>query len=98
MKVQNITSEHSGLKVANQFIITDGNRTLFQSYESPIIEIDRESQIITVFPNWDYSKTTGKYRNQFMNNEGFEEMGDKKGFVKYLEAGEIGNYKIIKKF
>lgn len=98
MKVQNMTSYRSGREVANQFIITDGNKTLFQSYSSPIVEIDRTAKTITVFEDYDYSVTTGKYRNQFMRNEGFSDMASKKGFAEYLELGEIKGYKIIKDF
>jgi hypothetical protein len=77
MKVQNMTSSR-GNKIANQFIITIdspsiyGNfkkRETFQSYDTVIcvktvwpdetrIELDKN--------NWDYSNTTGKYRNQFL--------------------------------
>ena len=77
MKVQNMTNSN-GNKVANQFILTDhgrgalGNfivRDTFQSYDSVIavrtvwednikIELDEKK--------WDYSKTTGRYRNQFL--------------------------------
>ena len=98
MKVQNMTSDRSGREVANQFIITDGNKTLFQSYSSPIVEIDRTAKTITVFEDWDYSMTTGKYRNQFMRDKGFYDMASKKGFEEYLELGEIKGYKIIKEF
>lgn len=78
MKVQNMTN-NNGKAIPNQFIIQEespsifGNflwREVFQSYNSVIaiktkwenepvkIEIDRSK--------WDYSKTTGKYRNQFL--------------------------------
>jgi len=70
MKVENITS-NKGNKIANQFIITDdiGNQ-YFQSYNSMIvkkinchdwykIELDKKY--------WNYSNTTGKYRNIFLN-------------------------------
>jgi hypothetical protein len=77
MKVENMTSSN-GNKVANQFIIygqdsdCDDVRILetFQSYESVIaqkcwyqsghkvIELDRKY--------WNYSRTTAKYRNQFL--------------------------------
>jgi hypothetical protein len=93
-----MTSERSGREVANQFIITDGRKTLFQSYDSPIVEIDRIENIITVYRDWDYSMTTGKYRNQFMSNEGFSAMASKKGFEEYLKIGEIKGYKIVKEF
>ena len=54
----------------NQIVITDENTRIFQSYDSMIVritwpeglgckvELDRDK--------WDYSKTTGKYRNQFL--------------------------------
>lgn len=80
MKVENMTSPN-GNKVANQFILRgikhqssvypDDETTVecFQSYDSIIvkrsfhvnkwmIELDRDT--------WDYSVTTGKYRNQFL--------------------------------
>ena len=98
MKVQNMTSDRSGREVANQFIITDGNKTLFQSYSSPIVEIDRTAKTITVYEDWDYSVTTGKYRDKFMRSEGFSMMTGKKDFAKYLELGEIKGYKIVKEF
>lgn len=74
MKVRNMTSPSSGHKVDNQFIITDdaGNQ-FFQSYNSIIAKIDfmlafgTGKRIVTLDSNtWDYSVTTGKYRNQFL--------------------------------
>ena len=54
----------SGNDIANQFIITGRNFTLFQSYTSPIAMIkDGRTHL---FRNWDYSRTTGKYRNSFL--------------------------------
>ena len=78
MKVENMTSA-SGNKVANQFIITDegrgalGNfkeRQVFQSYDSVIavrIVWEDTTRIELDENTWDYSTTTGKYRNQFLN-------------------------------
>lgn len=81
MKVQNMTSSR-GNKVANQFIVDgayiqlpDDNYTgrMFQSYDSNIAMIATEcgntGNICRVFLDetyWDYSVTTGKYRNQFL--------------------------------
>lgn len=98
MRVRNMVSPRSGREVANQFVITDGKRTTFQSYDSTIVEIDRENKTITVHEDWDYSTTTGKYRNQFMEDEYFSDMADKKGFEYYMNLGAIGNYKIVKAF
>lgn len=82
MKVSNMTNSR-GNSVPNQFIITgtmkrlsykkysriiDG--TMFQSYDSNIAFIADFRNDNTVFLDknyWDYSATTGKYRNQFLN-------------------------------
>lgn len=88
MKVENITST-KGNKVANQFIITDNDNNgntikIFQSYDSIIAKI--------VYGNfggkaiyldeyyWDYSKTTGKYRNLFLGET-------KKDTLKKINSG-----------
>lgn len=97
MKVQNMTSTN-GNKIANQFIIEDEGKICFQSYDSMIVTIDYNTQTIVVGNDWDYSQTTGKYRNLFMKNYtrfGLD-MGDKKGFEYYLNLGAIANYTIIK--
>ena len=69
MKVENMTS-NNGNKIANQFIIydTDNNSTYFQSYDSIIIQkIENECFIYLDEKYWNYSKTTSKYRNKFLN-------------------------------
>jgi hypothetical protein len=68
MKISNFTS-NKGNKIANQFIIFDSEFTLFQSYDSVIIKTTFEDGKRVVYLDshyWDYSKTTGKYRNQFL--------------------------------
>lgn len=101
MRVANMTSPRTGNPVANQFIITNGNKTLFQSYSSPIVEIDRDSMTITVYRDYNYSRTTAKYRGAFMDGQGFAEMADTKGFEKFLAVGKaecFGTFTIIKAF
>ena len=79
MKVQNMTS-NKGNKIANQFIITNDNEEYFQSYKSIIAKIEnndvteniginyqRNKKIYLDVNYWDYSVTTGKYRNIFLN-------------------------------
>lgn len=95
MKVKNMRS-NNGNKVANQFIITDDNKATFQSYNSEIVTIDYDAKTITVGYDWDYSTTTGKYRNMFMKDYGFREMATKKGFEYYMNLGAIGNWEIVK--
>ena len=65
MKVENMRSAR-GNKVANQFIINDNGAEYFQSYRS-IIAKKSQGKIYLDEYYWDYSTTTGKYRNQFLN-------------------------------
>ena len=65
MLVSNLINS-KGNAVKNQFIITDGNKTIFQSYNSKICEIDPEKETITIFPDWNYSMTTTKYFCYFL--------------------------------
>ena len=65
MKVENFTS--NGNKIANQFIYRDDEKTVFQSYSSVIAIRYPDGRIELDADKWDYSKTTGKYRNQFLN-------------------------------
>ena len=52
--------------VKNQFVLNDnqGNEYL-QSYNSIIVKRDQFNNI-TLGQNWDYSNTTGKYRNLYL--------------------------------
>ena len=69
MKVENITSSN-GNKIANQFVITDNKQNeYFQSYNSMIVKKDYESDQVKIYLDqkyWNYSNTTGKYRNIFL--------------------------------
>ena len=65
MKVENMTSNR-GNQIANQFIIYDGLRKTFQSYNSTICEVS-QGKIWLDETYWNYSKTTSKYRNIFLN-------------------------------
>ena len=81
MKVKNMTSPR-GNKVANQFIITDNhNNEIFQSYNT-VIAMRNDSGIVYLDKySWDYSVTTGKYRNEFLG-EGIAETRKK------IDSGE----------
>ena len=96
MKVTNMTSAR-GNKIANQFIIEeahivlpDDNYTgeLFQSYDSNIAMIatgcGNTGNCHTVLIDsqyWDYSVTTGRYRNQFLGE-------NKKETQSKIDSGE----------
>ena len=79
MKVRNMTSPR-GNKVANQFIITDNGDEYFQSYRS-IIAKRSKGKIYLDDYYWDYSTTTGKYRNEFLG----ERIADTR---KKIDSGE----------
>lgn len=78
VKVKNMFSPRSHREVANQFIIiVEAVGSYFQSYKSIIAFIpDRsqgpEAKTILDENYWNYSTTTGKYRNEFLG-EGIEE-------------------------
>ena len=85
MTVKNMTS-HNGNSVPNQFIIRDGNgNVFFQSYNSTIIKIDNDGNTFLDERYWDYSVTTGKYRNLFLRET-------KKETMKKINSGE---YKLV---
>jgi hypothetical protein len=68
MKVENMIN-NNGHKVPNQFIINDSEFTAFQSYDSIIVKttfIDGKRVVLLNENTWNYSKTTAKYRNQFL--------------------------------
>ena len=69
MKVENIES-NKGNKIANQFVITDDKQNeYFQSYNSMIVKKDYEGDQVKIYLDqkyWNYSNTTGKYRNIFL--------------------------------
>ena len=72
MKIQKLAN--------NQFYYNDGDKIVFQSYDSIICKIEN-GQTYLDKKFWDYSKTTGKYRNIFLG-EG------KKETTKKINSGE----------
>jgi len=100
MRVSNMKSSR-GNAVPNQFVITgnepflcngeylDRDTEVFQSYETiiarryyicdiQVTELDRDK--------WDYSRTTSKYRNQFLDmNTGEIEKGIVDGSIKLVD-------------
>jgi len=81
MKVSNFTS-NNGNTIANQFLISEKDKETFQSYGSIIAVKNYKTGKITLDKYyWDYSTTTGKYRNMFLG-EGIAETRKK------IESGE----------
>ena len=61
LKVYNINNRQ------NQFLIVTPNAHYFQSYESLIAMRNNEGKVSLDINFCDYSTTTGKYRNIFLN-------------------------------
>lgn len=80
IKVKQFIGNNGAVK--NQFIIIDeeNHKTIFQSYDYIIAIIDNKGKV-TLGKNWDYSTTTGKYRNMFLNET-------KKETQKKIDSGE----------
>jgi len=68
VKVYNMESPN-GNKVANQFEIYTDEGKYFQSYRSIIVFISNKGQVYLDENYWDYSRTTSKYRNIFLNDD-----------------------------
>jgi hypothetical protein len=66
VKVKNMVSS-KGNPVVNQFVIETARGKYFQSYDSTICFVDKEGKITLDKTYWDFSRTTGKYRNIFLN-------------------------------
>ena len=91
MRVYNMVSPRTGVEVANQFVIEGDGTTTFQSYNSTIAVIDWNEHTVKIGEDWNYSNTTGKYRNSFFYDNNFSDMKDTKGIKKVMkEVDENG--------
>ena len=101
MNVQNMTSSN-GNKVANQFtVIDDIGNEYFKSYNSIIAKIPktyflsngRQYQKIELDSKyWNFSNTTSKYRNKFLNETTKETKAKiKSGVYKLVDLNGIDN-------
>lgn len=79
MKVTTITS-FGGNPIPTQVIVNDNGITWFTSYGRNIVKITPEGVFLDE-KYWNFSKTTGKYRNIFLNE-------DKKATDKKIKSGE----------
>lgn len=66
ISVCNMLSPRTDNKVANQFLITTPEGEYFQSYMT-VIAFKRNDGKVFLNHAWDYSITTGKYRNSFLD-------------------------------
>ena len=86
-RVENMVS-NKGNKIANQFVIYTDNGSIFQSYNSTIVKLDSGKTYLDI-NKWNYSKTTGKYRNIFLNET-------KKDYIKFAKLLRSINVKFDK--
>lgn len=94
MKVQNMISERTNCKVANQYTIKDGNKLYFQSYDivvACIIGCGRSGEVVLVKGATDFSKTTSKYLYKFLGENSliYHEFLNKRGINELVKRGEI---------
>lgn len=97
MKVYNLEGR-SGRAVPNQFVIKDGDRKVFQSYDSTIVEVKWHTDFceVNIGYNWDYSRTTTKYFKMFLMDEvGFTDE-EVEQIKKELRKGH--NYILVNRF
>jgi hypothetical protein len=66
VKVRNCENKAGNGEVKNQFIIDTPDGIYFQSYKT-IIALKKNGKVFLDADSWDYSKTTGKYRNEFLH-------------------------------
>lgn len=57
------------LENKNQYILEDGEKTIFQSYKSIIAVYDNNNKTLTFGCDWDYSKTTLKHLYIYLRDE-----------------------------
>ena len=95
MKVENMVSPRTGREVANQFVITGDGTTTFQSYNSTIAVIDWNEHTVKIGEDWNYSNTTGKYRNAFFDDNRFSDMRDTTGIRKVMKKVDEDGFALV---
>lgn len=94
MKVEQMINDR-GNGAVNQFVLTVGNTIAFQSYDSTIAVVDRDDKTVTIFPDWNYSKTTGKHRNIFFRDyANIPDLASADGIKKALKNGLCNGWSI----
>ena len=90
LDVENFTGR-TGRPVPNQFIITDGETKAFKSYDSIIVEQRGAGggydDVIIFGKDYNYSSTTSKYLNRFLEMIGYKEIANSRDREKAIERG-----------
>ena len=89
--VSNLINER-GNAVKNQFIITEGKTTAFQSYNSRICDIVYNcgmgfDVLVRFGRDWNYSQTTAKHLYSFLRQNGLEILASKQAIEEAIERG-----------
>lgn len=86
--VTNLRSPRSGAPVANQYEIAIAGAYYFQSYNTIIAK--KEGATVTVSSNYNYSRTTSRYFNVWLDDNGLnsEEVATIKKWLKKAKDGE----------
>lgn len=88
VKVENMVN-HNGNDIPNQFIIKTDEGTYFQSYKSIVVFESKDGTIHLDADKWDYSVTTGRYRNFFLGESKKEtEAKIKSGAYKLVDLNQ----------
>lgn len=95
MKVEQLINNR-GNGAMNQFVIRTDKTLTFQSYDSTIAVVDYYAKAVVIYPDWDYSKTTGKHRNIFfMDYAHIPALATKKGIETALTNGRCGDWEVL---
>lgn len=62
-------------RATNTIAVSINYETYLFSYDSPILKIVNE-KIVNIYDKYDYSQTTTKHINQFIDNYGYLKLGD----------------------
>jgi hypothetical protein len=60
-----------------------------------IADIDWKNKTISIGEDYDYSRTTGKYRNLFFDEMGMGGISTTDGLRKAIKKGTYNDYKIV---
>ena len=87
MKVKQLINDN-GNAAANQFVIEDGDRTVFQSYNTIIAECNPD-HIALDRKALDYSRTTSKHLYIFLRDYTIFQVQNKKDVERLLNEGKL---------
>ena len=85
--VSNLINDN-GNAASNQFIIRTPKAIYFQSYQSVVAKIDKNSNLI-LSENWDYSNTTRKHLYIFLRMYGYRELCSSKDMRQAIKNKEV---------